>query len=141
MSNYEKNFQILNGPSEILMDESLIKLEIPLPHEQFEVISTYNLSSNECFTLVLHIKDISADSPPYSEIAANTLIHEIKFDDVLLEIDSIPSEGIQILVYNDFDFNASDINEITALIRKYSYTALKYLDDEKKRGHGGILTR
>ena len=36
MNNYTNNFQILNGPSKILTEESLIILEIPLPHQEFD---------------------------------------------------------------------------------------------------------
>ena len=57
MKNYTSNFQILEGPSHIVKDESSIQLEIPLPHDQFEVVSTYNLSSKDCYTLLVHVSD------------------------------------------------------------------------------------
>ncbi|MAN29490.1 MULTISPECIES: hypothetical protein [Mesonia] len=142
MKNYTSNFQILEGPSHIVKDESSIQLEIPLPHDQFEVVSTYNLSSKDCYTLLVHVSDTSSSSKSttYSEIAAFKKVHKIGFDDVLLAIDSLPPEGLQILVCNSPEMTASDINDITALIRKYSYIAFKHLSSKEKKGHGGILT-
>lgn len=139
---YTKNYQIINGASILDIPNRKIHLKIPLPHSNFKIKKSYNLSMGMCTTVLVHLSDGTATSYRNINVANHIESYTILFSEINLNPSTIPSHGIQILIYNDLakDFSANDLYKTINLIRNQGYTAyLDLCDDKKDKGEDGEI--